>query len=106
MFENKMRELEKELALKTASVSKLQRQLKETDEVEEIAERRIGQLEEQVRAGNAVLARWNILEKMPLESTGGNCTSCMYVIYTYTHIINVCDTHRNTKPPCDSNSSH
>lgn len=52
MFENKMKELEKELALKTASVSALRRRLKESDEVEEIADRRIRQLEEQVRAGN------------------------------------------------------
>lgn len=53
MFENKMKELEKELSLKTASVSELRRRLKEMDEREERAGRRIRQLEEQVRVGNS-----------------------------------------------------
>lgn len=47
-----MKELEKELNIKTASVSELRRRLKEMDEGEERAGRRIRQLEEQVRAGN------------------------------------------------------
>lgn len=53
MFENKMKELEEELSLKTARVSELRRRLKEMDEGEERAGRRIRQLEEQVRAGNS-----------------------------------------------------
>lgn len=54
MFENKMKELEKELSLKTASLSELRRRLKEMDEVEERAGRRIRQLEEQVRAAESL----------------------------------------------------
>lgn len=56
-----MKELEKELSLKTASLSELRRRLKEMDEVEERAGRRIRQLEEQVRAGNTGTALTCIL---------------------------------------------
>lgn len=58
-----MKELEEELSLKTARVSELRRRLKEMDEGEERAGRRIRQLEEQVRAGNS----------RP-EPPGSNCT--------------------------------
>lgn len=48
MFENKINELEKELAKKTSSVSELKRQLKETSEREEEAQISIRQLQDQV----------------------------------------------------------
>ena len=48
MFENKMRELEKELSQKTSSVSELKRQLKERSEREDKAQKRMQQLEDQV----------------------------------------------------------
>ena len=48
MFENKINELEKELAKKTSSVSELKRQLKETREREEEAQISIRQLQDQV----------------------------------------------------------
>lgn len=65
MFENKMKELEKELAVKTACVSELRRRLKEMDEGEERAGHRIRQLEEQVRAGNTLAALPCIEENAP-----------------------------------------
>ncbi|XP_056138359.1 centrosomal protein of 290 kDa [Lampris incognitus] len=48
MFENKMKELEKELSQKTASLTNLKRQLKEVNEREERAQQRVGKLEDQV----------------------------------------------------------
>lgn len=48
MFENKINELEKELAKKTNSVCELKRRLKETSEREEEAQISIQQLQEQV----------------------------------------------------------
>lgn len=48
MFENKINELEKELAKKTSSVSELKRQLKEASEREEEAQISIRQLQDQV----------------------------------------------------------
>uniref|UniRef100_A0A8D3CFB2 Centrosomal protein 290 n=1 Tax=Scophthalmus maximus TaxID=52904 RepID=A0A8D3CFB2_SCOMX len=50
MFENKMKELEKELSHKTLSLSELKQRLKEANEREEGARTSIGQLEDQVRA--------------------------------------------------------
>uniref|UniRef100_A0A8D3DT27 Centrosomal protein 290 n=1 Tax=Scophthalmus maximus TaxID=52904 RepID=A0A8D3DT27_SCOMX len=48
MFENKMKELEKELSHKTLSLSELKQRLKEANEREEGARTSIGQLEDQV----------------------------------------------------------
>ncbi|XP_029379643.1 centrosomal protein of 290 kDa isoform X1 [Echeneis naucrates] len=48
MFENKMKELEKELSQKTSNLSELKRQLKEVNEREERAQISIRQLEDQV----------------------------------------------------------
>ncbi|XP_056907181.1 centrosomal protein of 290 kDa isoform X3 [Takifugu flavidus] len=48
MFENKINELEKELARKTSSVSELKRRLKETSQREEEAQITIRQLQDQV----------------------------------------------------------
>ncbi|XP_045893329.1 centrosomal protein of 290 kDa isoform X2 [Micropterus dolomieu] len=48
MFENKMKELEKELSQKTSSLSELKQQLKEVNEREERAQISIRQLEDQV----------------------------------------------------------
>ncbi|XP_059192094.1 centrosomal protein of 290 kDa isoform X2 [Centropristis striata] len=48
MFENKMKELEKELSQKTSSLSELKQQLKEVEEREERAQISIRQLEDQV----------------------------------------------------------
>ncbi|XP_029009885.1 centrosomal protein of 290 kDa isoform X2 [Betta splendens] len=48
MFENKMKELEKELSQKTSSLTGLKQQLKEAKEREERAQIRIRQLEDQV----------------------------------------------------------
>uniref|UniRef100_A0A4W6C3K1 Centrosomal protein 290 n=1 Tax=Lates calcarifer TaxID=8187 RepID=A0A4W6C3K1_LATCA len=48
MFENKMKELEKELSQKTSSLSELKKQLKEVNEREERAQTSIRQLEDQV----------------------------------------------------------
>lgn len=48
MYENKINELEKELAKKTSSVSELKRRLKETSEREEEAQISIRQLQDQV----------------------------------------------------------
>lgn len=48
MFENKINELEKELAKKNSSVSELKRQLKETSEREEEAQISIWRLQDQV----------------------------------------------------------
>ncbi|XP_047453356.1 centrosomal protein of 290 kDa isoform X3 [Mugil cephalus] len=48
MFENKMKELEKELTQKTSSLSELKQQLKEVEEREERAQTSIRQLEDQV----------------------------------------------------------
>ncbi|KAM4734687.1 centrosomal protein of 290 kDa isoform 8-T9 [Anableps anableps] len=48
MYENKMKELEKELSQKTSSVSELKQQLKETKEREERAVTRVRQLEDQI----------------------------------------------------------
>lgn len=48
MFENKINELEKELAKKNSSVSELKRQLKETSEREEEAQISIRRLQDQV----------------------------------------------------------
>ena len=50
MFENKMKELEKELAQKTSNLSDLKKQLKEVNEREERARVNIHTLEDQVRA--------------------------------------------------------
>ncbi|MEQ2185074.1 hypothetical protein GOODEAATRI_014516 [Goodea atripinnis] len=50
MFENKMKELERELSQKTSSVSELKQQLKEAKEREERAHTWARQLEDQVRA--------------------------------------------------------
>uniref|UniRef100_A0A4W6BXZ7 Centrosomal protein 290 n=1 Tax=Lates calcarifer TaxID=8187 RepID=A0A4W6BXZ7_LATCA len=50
MFENKMKELEKELSQKTSSLSELKKQLKEVNEREERAQTSIRQLEDQVQA--------------------------------------------------------
>lgn len=55
MFENKMKELEKELSQKTSSVSELKQQLKEAKEHEERAQTRVRQLEDQVRIFTLVL---------------------------------------------------
>uniref|UniRef100_A0A671UPQ7 Centrosomal protein 290 n=1 Tax=Sparus aurata TaxID=8175 RepID=A0A671UPQ7_SPAAU len=48
MFENKMKELEKELSQKTATLSELKRELKEVNEREERAQISVRQLEDQV----------------------------------------------------------
>lgn len=48
MFENKINELEKELAKKTSNVSELKQRLKETSEREEEAQISIRQLQDQV----------------------------------------------------------
>lgn len=48
MFENKMKELEKELSQKTSSLSELKQRLKEMNEREERAQMSIRQLEDQV----------------------------------------------------------
>ncbi|XP_075994465.1 centrosomal protein of 290 kDa isoform X2 [Genypterus blacodes] len=48
MYENKMKELEKELAHKTSSLADLRQQLKEVKDQEERAQRSIRQLEDQV----------------------------------------------------------
>lgn len=48
MFENKMKELEKELSQKTSSVSELKHELKELKLCEERAQTSIRQLEDQV----------------------------------------------------------
>lgn len=48
MFENKINELEKELAKKTSGVAELKRRLKETSEREEEARISIQQLQDQV----------------------------------------------------------
>uniref|UniRef100_A0A3Q1H903 Centrosomal protein of 290kDa coiled-coil region domain-containing protein n=1 Tax=Anabas testudineus TaxID=64144 RepID=A0A3Q1H903_ANATE len=50
MFENKMKELEKELSHKTSSLSELKQQLKEVTEREERAQMSIRQLEDQVHS--------------------------------------------------------
>uniref|UniRef100_A0A8C9ZSC2 Centrosomal protein 290 n=1 Tax=Sander lucioperca TaxID=283035 RepID=A0A8C9ZSC2_SANLU len=52
MFENKMKELEKELSQKTSSLSELKHQLKEVKEREERAQINIRQLEDQVHANS------------------------------------------------------
>ena len=51
MFENKMKELEKELSQKTSSLSELKQQLKEVNEREERAQISARQLEDQVQDG-------------------------------------------------------
>ncbi|KAM3870148.1 centrosomal protein of 290 kDa [Diretmus argenteus] len=48
MFENKMKELEKEISQKTSSLSDLRQQLKEVSDREERAQRTVRQLEDQV----------------------------------------------------------
>lgn len=48
MFENKINELEKELARKASSVSELKQRLKETSQREEEAQINIRQLQDQV----------------------------------------------------------
>lgn len=50
MFENKMKELEKDLAQKTSSLSALKDQLKEVTEREDRAQISIRRLEDQVPA--------------------------------------------------------
>ncbi|XP_038142844.1 centrosomal protein of 290 kDa isoform X2 [Cyprinodon tularosa] len=60
MFENKMKELEKELSQKTSSVSELKRQLKEAKEREERAQMRVLHLEDQV----------DMLQKFPAADVG------------------------------------
>lgn len=49
LFENKMKELEKELSKKNASLSELQAQLREWREREETTQHTITELKEQVR---------------------------------------------------------
>ncbi|KAI3371006.1 hypothetical protein L3Q82_023650 [Scortum barcoo] len=61
MFENKMKELEKELSQKTASLSELKQQLKEVNEREERAQISIRQLEDQV----------DMLKKFPTAAKTG-----------------------------------
>lgn len=51
MFENKMKELEKELSQKSSSLSEHKKQLKEVKEREERAQISVQQLEDQVQAG-------------------------------------------------------
>ena len=50
MFENKMKELEKELSLKAASLSEARQQLKEANGREERARASVRRLEDQVQA--------------------------------------------------------
>ncbi|XP_032378766.1 centrosomal protein of 290 kDa isoform X9 [Etheostoma spectabile] len=65
MFENKMKELEKELSQKTSSLSELKHQLKEVNEREERAQINIRQLEDQV----------DMLKSSPTAAkTGGGLT--------------------------------
>ncbi|XP_031135781.1 centrosomal protein of 290 kDa isoform X4 [Sander lucioperca] len=65
MFENKMKELEKELSQKTSSLSELKHQLKEVKEREERAQINIRQLEDQV----------DMLKSFPTAAkTGGGLT--------------------------------
>ncbi|XP_034734111.1 centrosomal protein of 290 kDa isoform X3 [Etheostoma cragini] len=65
MFENKMKELEKELSQKTSSLSELKHQLKEVNEREERAQINIRQLEDQV----------DMLKSFPTAAkTGGGLT--------------------------------
>lgn len=52
MFENKINELEKELARKTSSVSELKQRLKEARQREEEAQISIRQLQDQVTAAD------------------------------------------------------
>lgn len=52
MFENKMKELEKELSQKTSRVSQLKQQLKEVNEREERAQASVRHLEDQVQHNN------------------------------------------------------
>lgn len=52
MFENKINELEKELARRTSSVSELKQRLKETSQREEEAHIYIRQLQDQVTAAD------------------------------------------------------
>lgn len=55
MFENKMKELEKELSQKTSSLAELKQQLKEVKEREEKAQISIRQLEDQVQVNKVNL---------------------------------------------------
>ncbi|XP_075945736.1 centrosomal protein of 290 kDa isoform X3 [Anarhichas minor] len=64
MFENKMKELEKELSQKTSSLSELKQQLKEMRECEERAQRSIRTLEDQV----------DMLKSFPTTAKGGGLT--------------------------------
>ncbi|XP_054475608.1 centrosomal protein of 290 kDa [Anoplopoma fimbria] len=65
MFENKMKELEKELSEKTSSLSELKQQLKKMKECEERAQISIRQLEDQV----------DMLKSFPVTAkTGGGLT--------------------------------
>lgn len=58
MFENKINELEKELARKTSSVSELKQRLKETSQREEEAQISIRQLQDQVMAADKWSCMW------------------------------------------------
>ncbi len=51
LFENKMKELEKELSEKSSGLSRLKQQLKEVTEREDGAQISIRQLEDQVQSG-------------------------------------------------------
>uniref|UniRef100_A0A671UNE4 Centrosomal protein 290 n=1 Tax=Sparus aurata TaxID=8175 RepID=A0A671UNE4_SPAAU len=55
MFENKMKELEKELSQKTATLSELKRELKEVNEREERAQISVRQLEDQKSSSQNIL---------------------------------------------------
>uniref|UniRef100_A0A1A8U840 Centrosomal protein 290 n=1 Tax=Nothobranchius furzeri TaxID=105023 RepID=A0A1A8U840_NOTFU len=71
MFENKMKELEKELSLKTSSLSELKLQLKEAKEREERAEMLVRQREDQVD----VLKRFPALKADAGASSGVQTTT-------------------------------
>ncbi|XP_031725758.1 centrosomal protein of 290 kDa isoform X3 [Anarrhichthys ocellatus] len=74
MFENKMKELEKELSQKTSSLSELKQQLKEMRECEERAQRSIRTLEDQVQANSLSPVRSCTLMRLTHCHQSGACT--------------------------------
>uniref|UniRef100_A0A3Q2CN17 Centrosomal protein 290 n=1 Tax=Cyprinodon variegatus TaxID=28743 RepID=A0A3Q2CN17_CYPVA len=69
MFENKMKELEKELSQKTSSVSELKRQLKEAKEREERAQTRVLHLEDQVQIDQVTILVRRIQNKQEFKKS-------------------------------------
>ncbi|MEQ2253596.1 hypothetical protein ILYODFUR_033814, partial [Ilyodon furcidens] len=84
MFENKMKELERELSQKTSSVSELKQQLKEAKEREERAQTWARQLEDQV----------DMLQKFPAapRTNVGHTKELQAVRYVHKiHDVRICD---------------